>query len=85
MYHTAFCSIISSSFVYLNFMVVVFQDDIQLMKNMGMDAYRFSISWSRIFPGKFLWCWFMQFIFLPAGLVKEEVYRTRYIGPVEHN
>ncbi|XP_020244353.1 beta-glucosidase 6 [Asparagus officinalis] len=27
-----------------------FQDDIQLMKDMGMDAYRFSIAWSRIFP-----------------------------------
>ncbi|KAK3042328.1 hypothetical protein RJ639_002374 [Escallonia herrerae] len=25
-------------------------EDIQLMKNMGMDAYRFSIAWSRIFP-----------------------------------
>ncbi|KAF9624148.1 hypothetical protein IFM89_008086 [Coptis chinensis] len=25
-------------------------DDIQLMKDMGMDAYRFSIAWSRIFP-----------------------------------
>ncbi|KAI7748197.1 hypothetical protein M8C21_002906 [Ambrosia artemisiifolia] len=25
-------------------------DDIRLMKEMGMDAYRFSISWSRIFP-----------------------------------
>ncbi|KAF5728354.1 Beta glucosidase 41 isoform 1 [Tripterygium wilfordii] len=26
------------------------QSDIDLMKDMGMDAYRFSISWSRIFP-----------------------------------
>ncbi|KAF3597998.1 hypothetical protein DY000_02023461, partial [Brassica cretica] len=26
------------------------QEDVQLMKNMGMDAYRFSISWARIFP-----------------------------------
>ncbi|XP_039065693.1 beta-glucosidase 40-like [Hibiscus syriacus] len=25
-------------------------EDIQLMKDMGMDAYRFSIAWSRIFP-----------------------------------
>ncbi|XVF85829.1 hypothetical protein PTKIN_Ptkin17bG0149200 [Pterospermum kingtungense] len=25
-------------------------EDVQLMKDMGMDAYRFSISWSRIFP-----------------------------------
>ncbi|XP_010521462.1 PREDICTED: beta-glucosidase 40-like isoform X2 [Tarenaya hassleriana] len=27
-----------------------YEEDIQLMKNMGMDAYRFSISWTRIFP-----------------------------------
>ncbi|CAN1238034.1 Putative beta-glucosidase 41 [Linum grandiflorum] len=27
-----------------------FQDDIGLMKDLGMDAYRFSISWTRIFP-----------------------------------
>ncbi|KAJ6815482.1 beta-glucosidase 6 [Iris pallida] len=28
----------------------LFKDDIQLMADMGMDAYRFSIAWSRIFP-----------------------------------
>ncbi|KAL3655785.1 hypothetical protein CASFOL_000181 [Castilleja foliolosa] len=28
-----------------------YKDDIKLMKNMGFDAYRFSISWSRILPG----------------------------------
>ncbi|GKV15795.1 hypothetical protein SLEP1_g26546 [Rubroshorea leprosula] len=27
-----------------------FETDIDLMKDLGMDAYRFSISWSRIFP-----------------------------------
>ncbi|XP_059647408.1 putative beta-glucosidase 41 isoform X2 [Cornus florida] len=27
-----------------------FKNDIHLMKDLGMDAYRFSISWSRIFP-----------------------------------
>lgn len=27
-----------------------FKEDIQLMKNMGIKAYRFSISWSRIMP-----------------------------------
>uniref|UniRef100_A0A2N9J5M4 Beta-glucosidase n=1 Tax=Fagus sylvatica TaxID=28930 RepID=A0A2N9J5M4_FAGSY len=27
-----------------------YDEDIQLMKDMGMDAYRFSIAWSRIFP-----------------------------------
>ncbi|MDO4680288.1 MAG: glycoside hydrolase family 1 protein [Aerococcus sp.] len=27
-----------------------YEEDIQLMKEMGMNAYRFQISWSRIFP-----------------------------------
>ncbi|KAH6797814.1 beta glucosidase 40 [Perilla frutescens var. hirtella] len=27
-----------------------YNEDISLMKNMGMDAYRFSIAWSRIYP-----------------------------------
>ena len=26
------------------------QEDIRLMKDLGMDAYRFSIAWSRILP-----------------------------------
>ncbi|MQL74384.1 hypothetical protein Taro_006745 [Colocasia esculenta] len=26
------------------------QEDVNIMKEMGMDAYRFSISWSRILP-----------------------------------
>jgi hypothetical protein len=26
------------------------QEDVRLMKDMGMDAYRFSISWTRILP-----------------------------------
>ncbi|XP_051144621.1 beta-glucosidase 6 isoform X2 [Andrographis paniculata] len=28
----------------------LYPNDIQLMKDLGMDAYRFSIAWSRIFP-----------------------------------
>ncbi|PIN21943.1 Beta-glucosidase, lactase phlorizinhydrolase [Handroanthus impetiginosus] len=28
----------------------LYPNDIQLMKDMGMDAYRFSIAWSRIYP-----------------------------------
>ena len=28
----------------------LFRDDIQLMKQIGLKAYRFSLSWSRIFP-----------------------------------
>ncbi|KAL0330498.1 UNVERIFIED_CONTAM: Furcatin hydrolase [Sesamum radiatum] len=27
-----------------------YKDDIKMMKSMGLDAYRFSISWSRILP-----------------------------------
>lgn len=27
------------------------QEDVNLMKSLNFDAYRFSISWSRIFPG----------------------------------
>lgn len=27
-----------------------YNDDVRLMKDLGMDAYRFSIAWSRIFP-----------------------------------
>ncbi|KAL5987360.1 Beta-glucosidase 6 [Asimina triloba] len=29
-----------------------YNEDVQLMADMGMDAYRFSIAWSRIFPSK---------------------------------
>ena len=29
------------------------QEDVQRMKEMGMDAFRFSISWSRVLPRKF--------------------------------
>jgi len=28
----------------------LFKEDVQLMKKLGLNAYRFSISWSRIFP-----------------------------------
>jgi beta-glucosidase len=27
------------------------QEDVDLLKSLNFDAYRFSISWSRIFPG----------------------------------
>jgi len=33
------------------FMIFTFQEDVDLMKKLNFDAYRFSISWSRIFPG----------------------------------
>ena len=36
------------------FWTSVFQEDVQLMANMRMDAYRFSIAWSRILPSMWL-------------------------------
>jgi hypothetical protein len=32
------------------FLLLWLQEDIQLMKDMGMGYYRFSISWSRVLP-----------------------------------
>ncbi|KAL3616821.1 hypothetical protein CASFOL_039215 [Castilleja foliolosa] len=29
----------------------LFKEDVQILKNMGVDAYKFSISWARILPG----------------------------------
>ena len=31
---------------------LLLQEDVDLMKSLNFDAYQFSISWSRIFPGK---------------------------------
>nr|XP_027065937.1 raucaffricine-O-beta-D-glucosidase-like [Coffea arabica] len=28
-----------------------YKEDVQMMKKIGLDAYRFSISWSRVLPG----------------------------------
>lgn len=36
----------------LQFATKFSQEDIDLMKDLGMDAYRFSISWSRIYPSE---------------------------------
>lgn len=44
--HYAFC-------YYLHYFVGA-QEDVELMAKLGFGAYRFSISWSRIFPGMFL-------------------------------
>ena len=30
----------------------VLQEDVKLMEEIGLDAYRFSISWSRLLPSK---------------------------------
>nr|GFD55708.1 beta-glucosidase 12-like [Tanacetum cinerariifolium] len=29
-----------------------YKDDVKMLRNMGMDAYSFSISWSRVIPRK---------------------------------
>jgi len=38
--------------VGINLFVICMQEDVQLLKYMGMDVYRFSISWPRIFPSR---------------------------------
>ena len=40
----------STRMIYVTFWHFCFQEDVQLMADMGMDAYRFSIAWSRILP-----------------------------------
>ena len=32
--------------------LLIIQEDVEIMKDINMDAYRFSISWSRILPSK---------------------------------
>lgn len=32
----------------------VAQEDVRIMKDMNLDAYRFSMSWSRVLPSKHL-------------------------------
>ena len=39
-------------FVWSYYATLIFlQEDVKLMANMGLEAYRFSISWSRLIPG----------------------------------
>jgi hypothetical protein len=38
--------------IYIN--IFGWQEDVRLLKEMGMDAYRFSISWARILPSKYI-------------------------------
>ena len=57
-------------YMYIHFL----QEDIQLMAKMGLDAYRFSISWSRLIPGAitlllqmryaYMWQWCKRSILL---------------------
>ncbi|CAA0814521.1 Beta-glucosidase 42 [Striga hermonthica] len=59
-----------------------YKEDIDLMANLGFKAYRFSISWSRIFPGKinmrklcFIFMCINQLLLWLSGL---EPYATLY-------
>ena len=46
------------------------QEDVEIMKKMGLDAYRFSISWPRVLPSKFLIC--IKPFFVIKVLTKKE-------------
>lgn len=39
------------AFLGVYFVLLKMQEDIELISKLGFKAYRFSISWSRIFPG----------------------------------
>ena len=38
------------------------QEDVQLMVDTGLDAYRFSISWSRLIPSMITQVWSINYI-----------------------
>ncbi|KAK2981656.1 hypothetical protein RJ640_027111 [Escallonia rubra] len=44
-----------------------YQDDVKILKNMGLDAYRFSISWSRVLPSKPDFCEYAELCFWEFG------------------
>jgi len=35
-----------------SFLNILIQEDVKLMKDIGLKAYRFSISWSRLIPSQ---------------------------------
>ena len=41
----------NSNYQRIEMFAINFQEDIELMASLGFSAYRFSISWARIFPG----------------------------------
>jgi beta-glucosidase/6-phospho-beta-glucosidase/beta-galactosidase len=56
-------------------MFLWFQEDVKLMHDMGLDAYRFSIAWPRLIPGTKVYtntgrAWLVQLIKPVAGLMK---------------
>ena len=38
-----------------DYICLILQEDVQLMEDMGLEAYRFSISWSRLIPSMIKW------------------------------
>ena len=38
-----------------DYICLILQEDVQLMEDMGLEAYRFSISWSRLIPSMITW------------------------------
>lgn len=46
-----------------------YKEDIELIKDLNMDAYRFSISWSRVLPS-------MSFIFVNISLCRSVIYNN---------
>lgn len=46
------------SFIYISIYFIYFlnniQEDVQVLKELGINSYRFSIQWSRILPGNFI-------------------------------
>ena len=53
-YKKALCKMISAKCDYAFYSQgrTHFQGDVQLMSDTGLEAYRFSISWSRLLPSK---------------------------------
>ncbi|CAO2198347.1 unnamed protein product [Urochloa humidicola] len=60
-----------------------YKEDVKIMKTMGFDAYRFSISWSRIFPngaGKVNWKGVAYYNRLINYMLKIEALEVQYGG-----
>jgi len=55
------------------------QEDVQLMANMGLDAYRFSISWSRLIPGKIIKMLAEKFLIECLTYCQKLVYLTQSV------
>ena len=63
-----------SKFLYL------LQEDVQLMVDIGLDAYRFSISWSRLIPSMMTQVWSINYIKTIKFLV---IVRTCFVYQME--